>query len=56
MERNYYGEEYGGEPIPFLQIIEHEDQEAQFVLAPESEQYLRQMTSKKVKVCSRFSC
>jgi len=56
MERNYYGEDYVGEPIPFLQIIEKEDEEAQFVLAPESEQYLRQMTSKKVKDCSRFSC
>jgi len=50
MERNYYGEDYVGEPIPFLQIIEKEDEEAQFVLAPESEQYLRQMTSKKVAV------
>jgi len=50
MERQYYGEEYGGEPIPFLQIIESEDQEAQFVLAPESEHYLKQMTSKKVAV------
>ena len=40
------------EPIPFLEIRENKDGETEFALNPRCEQYLKQMTSKKVSSIS----
>lgn len=37
------------EPIPFLEILENEHGDVEFLLNPKSEEYLRSMTNKKVK-------
>ena len=36
------------EPIPFLEIQENENGEIEFLLNPQSEEYLKRMTNKKV--------
>jgi len=50
MENDDYNQDYAGEPIPFLEIRENENQDVEFVLNPRSEEYLRQMTSKKADI------